>query len=258
MNNSAVIKIDKTPLCIYTKWYGTFADVVAYACYAKLRNFGSPDIDPSGITSLIQTMANCSNGGFGLEIMPYEAAKDLETDNGTFVLEGWDVIDIEGNRGSEHEINDDIIERVVRIDACQPESLRIGDGFIRDIASRKATFSGELAVGDVIWDRGDGVVPVRATIVGFGDSGYPYVHIDSDPAFPNGKPPVTDRYARDHFGKFLGNTSWFARIPELSHPQAKASAFRSRPAENNAPGQVNLHAASGSTAATSSDSDEAD
>lgn len=241
MSNSAVIKIDKTPLCIYTKWYGTFADVVAYACYAKMRNFGSPDIDPSGITSLIQVMANCSSDGFGVEVMPYEDSKEIQTDNGTFVLEGWEVVDIEGHRGSEHAMNDDLVERVVRIDMCQPEAMQIGAGFIRDIASRKATFAGELAVGDVIWDRGDGASPVRATIVGFGDSGYPYVHVDSDPAFANGKPRVTDRYARDHFGKFLGNTAWFARIPELSHPQATAASFRGRPVENNLPGQVSLH-----------------
>lgn len=242
VNNSAIIRIDKTPLCIFTRWYGTFADIVAFACYAKLKNFGTPDIDPSGITSLLQVMANCGDGGFGLEVMPYEDAKGRETDNGTFVLEQWDVIDIQGNRGTNHKIDDDIIERIIRIDACQPESFQIGDGFIRDIASREATFSGELAVGDVIWDRGEGSVPVRATVVGFGDSGYPYVHVDADPSSPNGKPQVPDHYAREHFGKFLGNSTWFARIPELSHPQATASAFRGRPAENNLPGQINLSA----------------
>lgn len=252
MSNSAVIKIDKTPLCIYTKWHGTFADVVAYAGYAKLRNFGSPDVDPSGITSLIQVMANCAGGGFGVEVLPYEDAKKYETEKGTYVLEEWDVVDIEGHRGSEHAIDEDIVERIVRIDACQPESLRLGDGFIRDIASRKATFAGELAVGDVIWDRGDSGAPVRATIVGFGDSGYPYVHVDSDPSFDSGKPQVPDHYAREHFGKFLGNAGWYARIPELSHPQAKAASFRSRPAELNGPGQISAARANAVEAAEES------
>lgn len=242
MSNSAVIKIDKTPLCIFTRWYGTFDDIVAYAYYAKLKNFGTPDVDPSGITSLIQVMANAGDGGFGVEVMPYESAQGIETDNGTFVLEAWDVVDIKGNRGSEHEVSEDLVARIIRIDACQPEPFRLGDEFIRDISSRKATFSGELAVGDVIWDRGEGSIPVRATIVGFGDSGYPYVHVDMDPSSPTGKPQVPDHYAREHFGKFLGNSTWFARIPELSHPQVKAAAFRGRPADQNLPGQINLQA----------------
>lgn len=242
MSKSAVIKIDKTPLCIYTKWYGTFVDVVAYANYAKLRDFGTPEVDPSGITSLIQVMTNCSGGGFGLEVMPYEDSKKYETDNGTYILEDWDVIDIEGHRGSEHSMSDDLIERLIQIDACQPKPLQLGAEFIRDVTSRKATFAGELAVGDVIWDRGEGVAPVHATIVGFGDSGYPYVHVDNDASSSTGRPAVPDHYAREHFGKFLGNPTWFIRIPELSHPQATAAAFRGRPADQNAAGQSNLQA----------------
>lgn len=242
VSNSAIIRIDGTPLCVHTRWNGSFDDVAAFAAYARLRNFGSPDIDPSGITSLIQVMANCAGGGYGLEVMPYDDAGGIETDNGTFVLEGWEVVDIQGRRGSEHASREDLVGRLLSIDACQPVSMMLGADFIRDLASRDATFLGELAVGDVIWDRGEGAAPVRATIVGFGDSGYPYVRVDADPSSPNGVPKVPEHYAREHFGRFLGNATWFARIPELSHPQATAYEFRGRPAEENMPGQTGLTA----------------
>lgn len=220
MSNSAIIKIDGTPLCILTKWYGGFADIEGFARYARLRNFGAPEVDPSGITSLIQVMANCVGSGFGVEVMAYDEKGLPETDNGTFVLEGWEVVDIKGNRGSAHAMDDDMVERLVRIDGSQPEHLQLGAGFIRDLASRGTTFAGELAVGDVIWDRGEGAAPVRATVTGFGASGYPYVHVDADPSAVNGVPQAPDHYAREHFGKFLGNPTWYARIAELSHPQA--------------------------------------
>lgn len=129
MGNRAIIQPQGKNIGVYLHWNGGRDSVEAFLKYCKLRDF-RPFEDGYGMARFIQVVANFFGGSLSIGIGEAATEEDLDwLDNGVYIVKGWDIVDRKVWEGYEESNNYDVDDFVKEIDACQPESDRLGKDY---------------------------------------------------------------------------------------------------------------------------------
>lgn len=134
MGNRAVITTKKgdkhNKLGIYLHWNGGRDSVRAFLRYAKMRGFRPPEDDDYGWARLCQVIANfMGKDGLSVGIGVAEHLDQDNWDNGTYLIENWEIVGREYFDGEEQD-EYNLTEMLLQIDALQPERQQLGQEFI--------------------------------------------------------------------------------------------------------------------------------
>lgn len=94
MGNRAVITTRYKNMGIYLHWNGGLESVLAFLEVCKQQGYRSPERDSYGwaaLTGVITTFFN--HTGMSCGIAPYQQLDTDNGDNGTYVIENWEVVE---------------------------------------------------------------------------------------------------------------------------------------------------------------------
>lgn len=182
MGNRAIIQTKESyeneGIGVYLHWNGGYDSVSAFLKYCELKGYRAPDHDCYGWARLCQVVGNFFGGGLSLGIDNFSKDAGEWQDNGTYIIEGWKIVDRKYYDYAEQD-NYDLIEMLIDIDKAQPEKEQLGKDFIlaKEIPTNK------LKIGDVVYIQDFDEAYEKYTIAGFGDSfvngtdmsGIPYI-----------------------------------------------------------------------------------
>jgi hypothetical protein len=132
MGNRAVIttreNFENNGVGIYLHWNGGRDSVQAFLEYCNIKGHRAPDTDCYGWARLCQVIGNFFGGSTSIGI---DQARKLDCDNwdnGTYIIEGWEIVGREFFNGDEQDEQNhyDLKEMLLAIDERQPEQERIG------------------------------------------------------------------------------------------------------------------------------------
>ena len=138
MGNRAVIttreNFDNNGVGVYLHWNGGLESVEAFLEYCRLREFRSPEDDCYGFARLCQVIGNFFGGGLSLGVDRCDYLDCDNCDNGTYIIDGWDIVGREGRyyHESERLDEDELFAALVTIDEAQPEGERLGSAIIAE------------------------------------------------------------------------------------------------------------------------------
>ena len=143
MGNRAVIttpeNFENEGIGVYLHWNGGRDSVEAFLAYCRMRGFRTPDTDCYGWARLVQVAANFL-GGEGVSIGVDRVSRlDMDNyDNGTYLIKGWDIV---GRKffDSDEQMEYNLLEMMLAIDACQPEYQKLGAGMVRALHEEDLT-----------------------------------------------------------------------------------------------------------------------
>ena len=182
MGNRAIIQTKESSeyegIGVYLHWNGGYDSVSAFLKYCELKGYRAPDHDCYGWARLCQVVGNFFGGGLSLGIDNFSKDAGEWQDNGTYIIEGWKIVDRK-HYDYEEQNEHDLIDMLIEIDKAQPKEEQLGADFI--LAEERPT--NKLRVGDVVWIQDYRDEYEKHTIVGFGDgvvngtdmSGVPYI-----------------------------------------------------------------------------------
>lgn len=157
MGNRAVIlnkkdmladgRINPNQIGVYLHWNGGRTCIEAFLKYCELKQYRTPDTDCYGWARLCQVIGNFFGGGLSLGI---DCAMNLDCanyDNGTYVIENWEIVGRLHWEHSECYADYSVNDMLKEIDKRMPESERLGEGFFdaEEVAAE------ELQVGDTVF-----------------------------------------------------------------------------------------------------------
>ncbi len=157
MGNRAVIlnkkdmladgRINPNQIGVYLHWNGGRTCIEAFLKYCELKQYRTPDTDCYGWARLCQVIGNFFGGGLSLGI---DCAMNLDCanyDNGTYVIENWEIVGRLHLEHSECYADYSVNDMLKEIDKRMPESERLGEGFFdaEEVAAE------ELQVGDTVF-----------------------------------------------------------------------------------------------------------
>ena len=182
MGNRAIIQTKESyeneGIGVYLHWNGGYDSVSAFLKYCELKGYRAPDHDCYGWARLCQVVGNFFGGGLSLGIDNFSKDAGEWQDNGTYIIEGWKIVDRKFYDYPEQEEHD-LIDMLIAIDQAQPKKEQLGADFI--LAEERPT--SKLRVGDVVYIQDYSETYEKHTIAGFGDgvvngrdmSGVPYI-----------------------------------------------------------------------------------
>ena len=149
MGNRAMITTAGANLGVYLHWNGGRDSVEAFLRWAELANLPPLRADGRGFTSFVTVLCNfVGNDGrtVALEmIRPGMLTHDAPEDNGTYAVEGWQIVARHGAPTFEQHYHD-LDEMLVAIDTAQPKKDQLGE-YLR----AKEVPTKSLSVGDQVW-----------------------------------------------------------------------------------------------------------
>jgi hypothetical protein len=194
MGNRAIIQTresyENEGIGVYLHWNGGYDSVSAFLKYCELKGYRAPDKNSYGWARFCQVVGNFFGGGLSLGIDNFSKDAGEWQDNGTYIIEGWRIVDRKHYNYEEQNYYD-LMEMLISIDKAQPVKEQLGVDFIK----AKEVSVSNLKIGDKIWAEGFECEYEIRTVVGFGD--------DEVKSGINVKGiPYVDRYGRD------GDYSW--------------------------------------------------
>lgn len=123
MGNRALICTQKKDLAVYLHWNGGRDSVEAFLKYCKLQGYRPPEQDSYGWARLCQVICNFMGGDLSVGIDLY-ANSPFMNDNGTYIIENWEIVDREEFSGLEQR-NHDLREMLDAINKSMPEADRL-------------------------------------------------------------------------------------------------------------------------------------
>lgn len=187
MGNRAIIQTKESyeneGIGVYLHWNGGYDSVSAFLKYCELKGYRAPDHDCYGWARLCQVVGNFFGGGLSLGIDNFSKDAGEWQDNGTYIIEGWKIVDRKFYDYPEQDEHD-LIDMLIEIDQAQPKKEQLGADFI--LAEERPT--SKLRVGDVVYIQDYSGTYEKYTIAGFGDgvvngtdmSGVPYIEKHGD------------------------------------------------------------------------------
>ncbi len=180
MGNRAVITTPDKRVGIYLHWNGGRDSVEAFLRYCEIKGYLAPSEDCYGWARLCQVIGNFFGGTTCVGIDAYSWLECDNGDNGTYIIDGWKIVDREYFDGVEQNLYD-LTEALKYIDERMPAEDQIGKQFWEG----KRLPVTELIVGDEVFvPDGNGHFEVYE-IVGIGEdrrvngtnvAGIPYVN----------------------------------------------------------------------------------
>lgn len=133
MGNRAVITASKAlsvagsnDIGVYLHWNGGRDSVEAFLKYCELKQYRSPDKDDYGWARLCQVIGNWFGGDCSIGINRCVNLDCDNGDNGTYIIEGWKIVDRKYMKRGEQR-NYDLREMLRSINKAQPEKEQLSD-----------------------------------------------------------------------------------------------------------------------------------
>ena len=169
MGNRAIIQTRKSyeneGIGVYVHWNGGRDSVEAFLKYCELKGYRAPDTDSYGWARLCQVIGNFFGGGLSIGINNFGKDAGEWQDNGTYIIEGWEIVGRECWDDSWGEQNCyDLTEMLLEIDKAQPVKEQLG----RDFILAPEVPVNELKVGDEVYINQYEADYKKYTVLGFG------------------------------------------------------------------------------------------
>ena len=124
MGNRAVITTTKKDLGVYLHWNGGRDSVEGFLTFCKIKGFRRPETDCYGWSYLCTVIGNFFGDGYSLGIDKYEYLDTDNYDNGTYIIEDWEIVDRKFFKGKEQQAY--LLQDMLKdINSSQPEQLKI-------------------------------------------------------------------------------------------------------------------------------------
>lgn len=187
MGNRAVIctkeNFENNGVGVYVHWNGGYDSVSAFLKYCELKGYRSPDTDCYGFARLCQVIGNFFGGGLSVGIDTIDKLDCENWDNGTYIIEGWKIVDRKHFDGVE-QMNYSMEDMLMSIDTAMPVNEQIGE-----YIQAKEIPMEDLKVGDTVFIQEYDGKFIKHKVMGFGKdeyrngtnvSGLPYVDLYGD------------------------------------------------------------------------------
>lgn len=136
MGNRAVIttreNFNNDGVGVYLHWNGGRDSVQAFLTYCKMKGYRKPTSDNYGWARLCQVIGNFFGGELSIGIDTCSHLDYDNYDNGTYIIDGWDIVDREYFNGNE-QYNYDLYEMLCDIDNAQPTREQLGANKIKEM-----------------------------------------------------------------------------------------------------------------------------
>ena len=139
MGNRAVIttreNFNNDGVGVYLHWNGGRDSVQAFLTYCKMKGYRKPTSDNYGWARLCQVIGNFFGGELSIGIDTCSHLDYDNYDNGTYIIDGWDIVDREYFNGNE-QYNYDLYEMLCDIDNAQPTREQLGANKIKEMINK--------------------------------------------------------------------------------------------------------------------------
>lgn len=118
---------------VYLHWNGGRDSVTAFLTYCKLKGYRSPTDDPTyAWARFCQVVGNFFGGSTSIGVGRVDRLDCDNYDNGTYIVEKWDIVDREYFKDEWGEQNEyDLEEMLIAIDEAQPVKEQLGANVIK-------------------------------------------------------------------------------------------------------------------------------
>lgn len=135
MGDRAVISNKNKNLGVYLHWYGYREFVESVLAYCDAKQYRSPDVDDEyGWARLCQVLGNTLGGTISLGIGRFERMDTDNWDNGTYIIEGWDIKERLYKQYEDAQMKDSMFENLKYINEKQPEDERLKEEELKAFA----------------------------------------------------------------------------------------------------------------------------
>ena len=162
MGNSAIVKAKGNDnKGVYLHWNGGRDSIEAFLKYCSMRGFRSFN-DDYGISRFCQVVGNFISGD-GLSIGITDEPLNWGTDNGIYIVDGWEIVGREDHDGREQRQHD-LQEMLIEIDNAQPTSQQLGDYLITEEVETET-----IEIGDNVYMKEIDGTFKKYEVVGIGE-----------------------------------------------------------------------------------------
>ena len=135
MGDRAVISNKNKNLGVYLHWYGYREFVESVLAYCDLKQYRNPDVDDEyGWARLCQVLGNTLGGTISLGIGKFERMDTDNWDNGTYIIEGWDIKERLYQQYEDAKMKDSMFENLKYINEKQPKDEQLKDEELKAFA----------------------------------------------------------------------------------------------------------------------------
>ena len=135
MGDRAVISNKNKNLGVYLHWYGYREFVESVLAYCDLKQYRNPDVDDEyGWARLCQVLGNTLGGTISLGIGKFERMDTDNWDNGTYIIEGWDIKERLYQQYEDAKMKDPMFENLKYINEKQPKDEQLKDEELKAFA----------------------------------------------------------------------------------------------------------------------------
>lgn len=135
MGDRAVISNKNKNLGVYLHWYGYREFVESVLAYCDVKQYRSPDVDDEyGWARLCQVLGNTLGGNLSLGIGKFERMDTDNWDNGTYIIEGWDIKERLYKQYEDAQMKDSMFENLKYINEKQPQDEQLKEEEIKAFA----------------------------------------------------------------------------------------------------------------------------
>lgn len=135
MGDRAVISNKNKNLGVYLHWYGYREFVESVLAYCDVKQYRSPDVDDEyGWARLCQVLGNTLGGNLSLGIGKFERMDTDNWDNGTYIIEGWDIKERLYKQYEDAQMKDSMFENLKYINEKQPQDEQLKEEELKAFA----------------------------------------------------------------------------------------------------------------------------
>lgn len=135
MGDRAVISNKNKNLGVYLHWYGYREFVESVLAYCDVKQYRSPDVDDEyGWARLCQVLGNTLGGSLSLGIGKFERMDTDNWDNGTYIIEGWDIKERLYKQYEDAQMKDSMFENLKYINEKQPQDEQLKEEELKAFA----------------------------------------------------------------------------------------------------------------------------
>lgn len=139
MGNRAVIttkeNFNNDGVGVYVHWNGGRDSVQAFLTYCKMKGYRTPTSDSYGWARLCQVIGNFFGGELSVGIDKYRHLDYDNYDNGTYIIDGWDIVDRKYFNEKEQD-SYNLYEMLCEIDNAQPTIEQLGGDKIKQMLQK--------------------------------------------------------------------------------------------------------------------------
>ena len=130
MGNRAVIttreNFENNGVGVYLHWNGGKDSVEAFLKYCEVKGYRAPNVDGYGWSYLCGVITNFFGDGLSCDVDTINNLDYDNYDNGTYIIDGWEIVDREFYHGEE-QMEHDMYDMIKTIDERMPQHMKLTD-----------------------------------------------------------------------------------------------------------------------------------